>query len=47
MRYVCPLCGAAKSDFKPEAPKAEVKPVTVNTEAADFRKLSAGQLAAV
>ena len=45
--WKCPLCGAAKSDFTSEAPKAEVKPVTVNTEAADLRKLSAGQLAAV
>ena len=34
-------------NFKPEVPKTEVKPVSVNTEAADLKKLSAGQLAAV
>ena len=45
--WKCPLCGAVKSDFKPEVPKTEVKPVSVNTEAADLKKLSAGQLAAV
>lgn len=45
--WKCPLCGAAKSDFKPEEQKAELKPITVNTEAADLKKLSAGQLAAV
>ena len=45
--WKCPLCGAVKSDFKPEVPKTEVNPVSVNTEAADLKKLSAGQLAAV
>nr|MCR4588141.1 rubredoxin [Lachnospiraceae bacterium] len=45
--WKCPLCGAGKTDFKPEAPAADLGPVTVNTEAADLKKLSAGQLAAV
>ncbi len=45
--WKCPLCGAPKSDFSAEAPKKEVKPVNVNTEHADLKKLSAGQLAAV
>ena len=41
--WKCPLCGAVKSDFKPEVPKTEVNPVSVNTEAADLKKFSAGQ----
>ena len=45
--WKCPLCGAAKTDFTPETSKAEVKNVSVNTETADMKKLSAGQLAAV
>jgi len=45
--WKCPLCGAPKSEFKPEAPKKETGPVTVNTEDADLKKLSAGQLACV
>ena len=45
--WKCPLCGAAKTDFTPETSKAEVKKVSVNTETADMKKLSAGQLAAV
>ena len=45
--WKCPLCGAAKIDFTPETSKAEVKNVSVNTETADMKKLSAGQLAAV
>ena len=45
--WKCPLCGAAKSDFKPEEQAAAAKPLTINTEAADLKKLSAGQLAAV
>lgn len=47
--WVCPLCGAAKSDFEPQgeresftaAPKTSVKLDS------DMKKLSAGQLAAV
>ncbi|MCR5774116.1 MAG: rubredoxin [Lachnospiraceae bacterium] len=45
--WKCPLCGASKSDFKPEHKERETAEVTVNTEAADMKKLSAGQLAAV
>ena len=45
--WKCPLCGAVKSDFKPEMQKSDVKPINVNTEAADLKKLSVGQLAAV
>lgn len=45
--WKCPLCGAAKTDFTPETSKAEVKYVSVNTETADMKKLSVGQLAAV
>ena len=45
--WKCPLCGAAKSDFKPEEQAAAAKPLTINTEAADLKKLSAGQLAAI
>lgn len=45
--WKCPLCGAAKTDFTPETSKAEVKYVSVNTETADMKKLSAVQLAAV
>ena len=45
--WKCPLCGAAKTDFTLETSKAEVKNVSVNTETADMKKLSAGQLAAV
>jgi len=45
--WKCPWCGATKADFAPEMPKTEVKPVHVNTEEADLKKLSAGQLAAV
>lgn len=45
--WKCPLCKAAKSDFRPEEAKAAVKPVSANTEPAELKKLSAGQLAAV
>lgn len=42
--WKCPLCGAVKSDFKPEVPKTEVKPVSVNTEAADLKKTFSGTI---
>ncbi len=45
--WVCPLCGASKWDFAPEAPAEEVKAAAVKAEEADLKKLSAGQLAAV
>lgn len=45
--WKCPLCGAAKTDFKPEAPGREkVKSVAAPIEA-DLVELSAGQLAAL
>ncbi|MGN0733775.1 MAG: rubredoxin-like domain-containing protein [Emergencia sp.] len=46
--WKCPLCGALKSDFKPEASGNEKKPVTAleNVEE-DLEKLSVGQLAAL
>ena len=46
--WKCPLCGAAKSDFKPEANGDEKKVVTaIEQMEADLEKLSAGQLAAL
>lgn len=46
--WKCPLCGAAKSDFKPEANGDEKKAVTaIEPMEADLEKLSAGQLAAL
>ena len=46
--WKCPLCGAAKLDFKPEANGDEKKEVTVlEPMEADLEKLSAGQLAAL
>lgn len=46
--WKCPLCGAAKSDFKPEANGNEKKVVTaIGPMEADLEKLSAGQLAAL
>ena len=46
--WKCPLCGAAKSDFKPEANGDEKKVVTaIEPMDADLEKLSAGQLAAL
>ena len=46
--WKCPLCGAAKSHFKPEANGDEKKVVTaIEPMEADLEKLSAGQLAAL
>ena len=46
--WKCPLCGAAKSDFKPEENGDEKKVVTaIEPMEADLEKLSAGQLAAL
>ena len=46
--WKCPLCGAAKSDFKPEANGDEKKVVAaIEPMEADLEKLSAGQLAAL
>lgn len=45
--WKCPLCGAAKTDFKPETVEAEtVKPVAAPIET-DLVELSVGQLAAL
>lgn len=45
--WKCPLCGAAKTDFKPETAAGEKeKPVTVPIEA-ELVNLSVGQLAAL
>ena len=46
--WKCPLCGAAKADFKPEVNGDEKKVVTaIEPMEADLEKLSAGQLAAL
>lgn len=46
--WKCPLCGAAKSDFKPETGGSEKKAVmAAEPMEADLEKLSAGQLAAL
>ena len=46
--WKCPLCGAAKSDFKPEANGDEKKVVTaIEPMEEDLENLSAGQLAAL
>ncbi len=46
--WKCPLCGAAKSDFKPEEVKREApKPIIEETQKVELTKLSAGQLSAL
>ncbi len=46
--WKCPLCGAAKSDFKPEEVRKEApKPIIRETREVELAKLSAGQLAAL
>ena len=46
--WKCPLCGAAKSDFKPESNGNEKKAVTtLEIVDEDLEKLSIGQLAAL
>ncbi|MCR5034941.1 MAG: rubredoxin [Clostridia bacterium] len=46
--WKCPLCGAAKSDFKAEEVKKEIPgPIIRETGEAELTKLSAGQLAAL
>ena len=46
--WKCPLCGAAKSDFKLEETKKEApKPVARPEQDVELTKLSAGQLAAL
>ncbi len=45
--WKCPLCGATKTDFKPESPANVSRSVKVDTGSADLKKLSPGQLSAV
>ena len=46
--WKCPLCGAAKSDFKPEGIQGESpKAAPVKAVEGDLKELSAGQLAAL
>ena len=45
--WKCPLCGAAKSDFKPEEVKAAIPKAAIQTVDTDLKELSAGQLAAL
>ncbi len=45
--WKCPLCGAAKSDFKPEVVPKESQKAPVQILEEDVKELSAGQLAAL
>ncbi len=45
--WKCPLCSAAKSDFKPEEVMAAAPKAVVQTMESDLKELSAGQLAAL
>ncbi len=45
--WKCPLCGAAKSDFKAETMPEEIPKVPVQVLEEDMQELSAGQLAAL
>ncbi len=46
--WKCPLCGAPKSDFKPEEVKKKApEPIAQETREAELTKLSAGQLSAL
>ncbi len=45
--WKCPLCGAAKSDFKPEAVLKEIPKAPVQVPEEDVKELTAGQLAAL
>ena len=45
--WKCPLCRAAKSEFKPEVPAVKAQKIEVDLASADMQKLSPGQLAAV
>ncbi len=45
--WKCPLCGAAKSDFRQENSQREVPEAPVRIPDADMKELSAGQLAAL
>ncbi|MBQ2059182.1 MAG: rubredoxin [Firmicutes bacterium] len=45
--WKCPLCGAARSDFKQEAAKADTPEAPAQVIEGDMKELSAGQLAAL
>lgn len=45
--WTCPLCGAAKSDFKPEEAPKETPKAPVQIPGNDLQEHSAGQLAAL
>lgn len=45
--WKCPLCGAAKSDFRPEEPASGTQKTAAAELEADLQELSAGQLAAL
>ncbi len=45
--WTCPLCGAVKSDFKPETTREEAPKAAVQVLKEDMEELSAGQLAAL
>ena len=45
--WKCPLCGAGKSDFKPEDIRPEIPKAPVQNMEHDLKELSAGQLAAL
>ena len=45
--WKCPLCGAARSDFKPEEAPKETPKAPVQIPENDLQELSAGQLAAL
>ena len=45
--WKCPLCGAAKSDFKPETVREELPKAPVQVLEDDMKELSVGQLAAL
>ena len=45
--WKCPVCGAGKSDFKPEDSQKEIPKAPVQLPEDDMKELSAGQLAAL
>ncbi len=45
--WKCPLCGAAKSDFKPETIREDIPKAPVQVLEDDMQELSAGQLVAL
>ncbi len=45
--WKCPLCGAAKSQFRPDSPSAAPAVKTAPADIPELKKLTAGQMAAV